>query len=359
MTVNDNETKKTPAELNTQRHAFQLTINNPETHGFDHLSIKKTLVENFTTLKYFCLADEIGENGTYHTHLYVCCASRVRFSTMKKNFPEAHIDTAKGTVQQNIDYIKKSGKWADTKKADTRIEGTFEEWGEAPTQKGKRQDMDDLYQLINEGYSDSEILAINHDYILHIDKINKARTTLLIDKYKDKRRLDLKCIYISGATGTNKTRGVLDTHGCSNVYRPADYKHPFDHYECQPVLCLDEFRNSLRISDMLNYCDIYPIQLPARYSNKVACSNWKLEEQYKDIQENDPNSWNAFLRRINEVRIHGKDGSVTIYNSVQEYLNRGNGFHPLPEESGNPFEQEGRHIKGRQMSISDNDTKIL
>ena len=108
---NNNKIKKTPAEFNTQRHAFQLTINHPETHGFDHLSIKKTLVENFTTLKYFCLADEIGESGTYHTHLYVCFTSRVRFKTLKKHFTEAHIDIAKGTVQQNIDYIKKAGRW--------------------------------------------------------------------------------------------------------------------------------------------------------------------------------------------------------------------------------------------------------
>ena len=356
---NNNKIKKTPAEFNTQRHAFQLTVNNPKTHGFDHLSIKKTLVENFTTLKYFCLADEIGESGTYHTHLYVCFTSRVRFKTLKKHFTEAHIDIARGTVQQNVDYIKKSGKWKGTEKEGTKVEGTFEEWGEPPRQKGKRQEMEELYQLINDGYTNSEILAINHDYILDIDKIDKVRTTLLVDEFKGKRRLDLRCIYISGATGTNKTRGVLDTHGDASVYRTSDYKHPFDHYECQPVLCLDEFRNSLSISDMLNYCDIYPIQLPARYSNKVACytsvyivSNWSLEEQYKDIQEKDPESWKAFLRRIHEVRIHEKDGSVTIYNSVDEYLDRDNGFQPLPEKSGTPFEQEGR-----QMSIPDDNIR--
>ena len=68
---------------NSQRNAYQLTINNPLDYGFDHLTIKKTLVENFTTLRYFCMADEIGKEGTPHTHLYVYFNSRVRFSTVK------------------------------------------------------------------------------------------------------------------------------------------------------------------------------------------------------------------------------------------------------------------------------------
>ena len=101
----------------------------------------------------------------------------------------------------------------------------------------------------------------------------------------------------------------------------------------------EEFRSSLRISDMLQYLDIYPIQLPARYANKFACyetvyitSNWSLEAQYRDIQQDSPETWNAFLRRIHEVRIYDSDGTITVYNSVEEYLNRKYEFHSLTEE---------------------------
>ena len=51
----------------TQRNAYQLTINNPLDYGYSHNKIKKILLNKFTTLQYFCLADEIGEEGTYHT----------------------------------------------------------------------------------------------------------------------------------------------------------------------------------------------------------------------------------------------------------------------------------------------------
>ena len=332
-----------------QRYAFQLTINNPIEKGFEHRKIKDLLITNFPTLKFFCMADEIGEKGTPHTHIYVCFTSRVRFSTVKKHFPEAHIEFAKGSTQSNIDYIKKQGKWKDDKKAETRVEGTYEEWGTVPTQKGIRSDMEELYEMIKEGYTNSEILAHNNDYIMDIDKLDKVRMTLLIDKYKGSRRLDLRVTYISGATGTGKTKGVLDTHGDGNVYRVSDYQHPFDGYNAEPVIAFDEFRSSLKLQDMLNYCDIYPIQLPARYSNKVACyetvyiiSNWTLEEQYAEVQKDNPESWKAFLRRIHEVRIYAEDGTITTYDSIEKYLHRNEQFHKPTNEEANfiPFTQE-------------------
>ena len=83
---------------NIQRHAFQVTINNPLEHGFDHLKIKKTLIENFTTLRYFCMADENGKEAKPYNLIYVLFTSRVRFSMVKKYFPTAHIEIAHGNV---------------------------------------------------------------------------------------------------------------------------------------------------------------------------------------------------------------------------------------------------------------------
>lgn len=321
--------KKTRASENIQRHAYQLTINNPLSYGYDHKTIKEILVVQFPTLKYFCMADEIGEKGTPHTHIYIVFSSRVRFKTVKKHFPEAHIEIAHGSVQSNIDYIRKTGKWEDCEKATTRVEGTFEEYGSIPKQKGTRVDMEELYELIKAGYSNSEILALNNDYILSLDKIDRVRTTLLIDKYKSVRRLNLKVIYIYGATGTGKTRGVLDEHGDANVYRVSNYLHPFDHYECQPVIVFDEYRSQFSITDLLNYTDIYPLHLPARYSNKYACyetvyiiSNESLEDLHKSVQKDKPESWKAFLRRISEIRVYNADKTIDTYDSVEKYMNR-------------------------------------
>ena len=312
----------------SQSFMYQLTINNPKEKGWTHEHILKVLRENFKTLTYICVADEQG--SCYHTHIFVVFASRVRFSMVKRYFEEAHIEKCKGSVSDNVNYVKKTGRWeTDESKQEKKIEGTFEEFGtQPPDTKGRRRDLTELYQMVMENMSSMEIVAQNQEYLLILDKIERVRTMILTEKYKDTVRLDLKVIYVSGATGTGKTRGILEKHGYSNVYRVTDYIHPFDSYNCQPVIAFEEFRSSMRISEMLLYCDIYPIELPARYSNKYACyntiylvSNWCLEKQYAEVQRDDKESWEAFLRRIHKVVIL-KDGSIKEYDSVEAYFNR-------------------------------------
>lgn len=323
---------------------YQLTINAPVEKGWTHEHILDVFRNNFKTLVYICMADEQG--SMYHTHIFVVFASRVRFSMIKRYFEEAHIEKCKGSVSDNVNYVRKTGKWEDDKsKQEKKIEGTFEEYGnQPPDSKGKRSDMSELYQMVMDNMTNAEILAQNQDYILQIDKIDKIRTTILTEKYKDTVRLDLEVIYISGATGTGKTRSVLEKNGYSNVYRVTDYLHPFDSYNGQSVIAFDEFRSSLRIKEMLLFCDIYPIELPSRYTNKYACynkvyiiSNWSLEKQYYEIQREDSESWEAFLRRIHKVIVYGKDGSVTEYESVKAYLER-NEFIQINDNEGIPFD---------------------
>jgi len=320
-------------------------MNSPIEKGWSHKHILDVMRANFKTLVYICMADEQG--SCFHTHIFVVFASRVRFSMVKRYFEEAHIEKCKGSVSDNVNYVKKTGKWElDEEKQEKKIEGTFEEYGaQPPDSKGKRSDMSELYQMVMDNMTNAEILAQNQDYILQIDKIDKVRTTILTEKYKETVRLDLEVVYISGATGTGKTRGVLEGNGFSNVYRVTDYMHPFDGYACQPVICFDEFRSSLKLKEMLLYCDIYPIELPSRYANKFACynkvyivSNWSLEKQYSEIQREDKESWEAFLRRINRIIIYSKDGSISEYTSVKDYFDRTDFIGVLDETEEVPFE---------------------
>ena len=69
---------------------------------------------------------------------------------------------------------------------------------------------------------------------------------------------------------------------------------------------------------MLNYLDIYPVKLPARYTDRSALytsvyiiSNLSLEEQYKHVLLYEPEVWKAFLRRIHRVYQYNSDGTVT------------------------------------------------
>ncbi|RFZ78800.1 hypothetical protein DS742_11875 [Lacrimispora amygdalina] len=330
-----------------QSRKYQLTINNPADNGFTHDKIKELLVIRFKSFEYGAMSDEIGERRTTHTHVFICFRSPVRFSTIKKHFPTAHIEAVVGSIEQNTDYLKKAGKWAETDKAETSIPGTFEEFGEKPPENlGKDKNLENLYHMIvDEGLSNAEIIRLNQDYIMQIDKLDKIRTTYLQDKFKGERRLDLEVTYVFGATGTGKSRGILDEFEDSNVYRVTDYNHPFDHYSCEPVLVFEEFRSSLTLSEMLNYLDIYPATLPARYSNKYACfnrvfivTNWDLEKQYAERQVTDKESWHAFLRRIHKVKHYVSKDEVITYDSVDDFLNYSNDFMPITRAL-TPFER--------------------
>lgn len=313
-----------------QSRKWLITINNPDEKGFKHDNIKEIL-KKYRGCLYWCMSDEIGnEGGTYHTHIFMVCSGAVRFSTMKKRFEGAHFDVCKGTSADNRDYVFKLGKWSNTSKEETRVEGTQEEWGDMPVERqGHRNDIDDLYAMIKEGLTNYEIIESNPQYMLNIDKIERVRQTILEERYKKDWR-DLETTYIYGTTGSGKTRSVMEKYGYDKVFRVTDYEHPFDGYKGQDVIVFEEFRSSIRIGEMLNYVDGYPVELRCRYANKVACytkvyiiSNIALTEQYTDIQKCQPETWNAFLRRINKVRVHVKDKAHE--GTCNEYIN---GFVP-------------------------------
>lgn len=107
---------------------WQLTINNPMEHKMEHKAIKEIL-NTFPSLVYWCMGDEIGmETNTYHTHLFLSAKHPIRFTTLKNKFPMAHIECANGSSQENKNYILKCGKWEDTSKVETRVDGTFEDY---------------------------------------------------------------------------------------------------------------------------------------------------------------------------------------------------------------------------------------
>lgn len=96
--------------------------------------------------------------GKHHTHIYFVAHSPIRFSTVKKLFPPAHIESAYGTSQENRDYITKSGKHKEADGRKTSVHGTFEEWGEMPTNErmGKCGELQFIFDMIQSGLSDAE-----------------------------------------------------------------------------------------------------------------------------------------------------------------------------------------------------------
>jgi hypothetical protein len=309
-----------------QGRKWHLTLNNPLEKGFDHERIKSELGK-LKSIVYWCMADEIGANDkTPHTHIFIAFSSAVRFSTLKNLFSFAHIERANGTAQENRDYIAKEGKWADTDKAKTLIVDSFEEWGDMPKERRGGKCIEAIIiELLQDGATNAEILLAFPDYLRGMRDVEYVRQSLKQEEYRNKWR-DIEVIYIWGQTGTGKTRFVMDGFGYSNVYAVNNYKHPFDLYSSENVILFDEFNSGIKIQDMNNYLDGYPIALPARYNNKQACyekvfiiSNLCLKEQYKNEQLNQSEIWRAFLRRIHRVIQFMPDGTRREH-CAKEYM---------------------------------------
>lgn len=317
----------------TRSRKWQLTINNPSEKGFTHDKLKE-LASNLKGLIYWCMSDEIGENNTYHTHFYLAFKDACRFSTLKNLFEGAHFEMAKGTSQQNRDYVFKEGKWEKDKKKETNLFDTHEEFGEMPIERqGHRSDIEDLYDMVKQGMTNYEILENAPQYMLNIEKVEKVRQIIKDERYKNEFRY-VNVNYIYGSTGVGKTRGIMEMYGYTNVFRVTDYEHPFDNYKGQDVIIFEEFRSSLKIQDMLNYLDGYPLELPCRYANKIACftkvyiiTNIPLSDQYENMQRDCIETWKAFLRRINRV-ICMKQNKSDLF-TVEQYFSKDTDFVPV------------------------------
>lgn len=308
---------------------WQITINNPLDKGFSHDFISDSLTDNFKNLVYFCVSDEIGEAGTFHTHIFFYCANAVRFSKVRELFYGGHFEMCSGSCKQNRDYIFKEGKYAGTAKEETNIKESHLEYGEMPVERqGKRNDLDDLYDMVLAGMSTQQIIAENPSYMLRRRDIDLLINDMRAQKFGTSLR-DVDVSYIYGSPGVGKSYMLWNLYGRNgDYYRVSKYKNPFDGYNGQSVIAFEEFRSQFPMSEMLSYLDVYPLELPCRFFDKTACyskvfiiSNMLLEDQYKNIQEADPLTWQAFLRRIKRVLYFNSDGSYINYD-LKSYFRR-------------------------------------
>lgn len=312
----------------TRTRRMQITCNNPDKKGLSSDKIKK-IMQRWKT-EYYCFCFETGDQGTYHFHLYIKFCNPQSIDTISKAFGNAHIEvTRNSTSQQNRDYIRKEGAYIDSEKKETNHLETFYESSDCPNEvQGVRDDIQTMIALIQDGASNVEIVQAVPSMALKIPALDQYRQAYYEEQGKQYR--NVTTIYIYGRTRTGKTSSIYKEHNPSEICSVMDYKGTgvWDQYDTARtrVLLLDEYRSSLKISELLAICDGQPHTLRCRYSNRVCLhdtvyliSNISLLQQHKDIQIEEPESWEALLARIKIVRHYYDIGKFKDY-SVQEYL---------------------------------------
>ena len=279
----------------TQARCWCLTINNETMTDAEFAEY----VQGLEHFKYIVFQREIGaEKGVEHIQAYIEFTIGKRFSTIKGYFPRAHIEPRKGSKAQARNYCMKT---------ETRFHppveiGTFAE-------ERARTDITTMIDMVKSGASNYDIMSLFPvQYMKMSNTIDKVRSLVLEEKYKNVfRKLTVK--YIWGETAVGKTRNVMDQYGYDKVYRVTEYDAgSFDAYSGQDIILFEEFHGQFPIEKMLVLLDGYPLMLPCRYYNKVACytkvyltSNEPLSSLYTSVQSSNSRTYDALKRRITDV----------------------------------------------------------
>lgn len=249
---------------------------------------------------------ERGEGGYEHYQGYIENETPIRFSTLKKKFPTIHLEIRKGTPLQAYEYATKE---------ETRIGKVLGNMEKPPEEKkrGRGQILKSLHERILNGEKVDDIIQTSPEAMPHYRNLRELESVVQRTAARNNKYRDMRVTYLYGETGVGKTRYVYETYD-GELYRVTDYNNPFDGYNGQKVLVLDEFNSQLPFELMLLLLDVYPTELPARFHNKHAAydevwiiSNLRLEEMYPSVQQSSPEQWKAFLRRIHNYYEMGKD----------------------------------------------------
>lgn len=291
---------------NYQSRKFLLTINNPAIAGLDHEEIKRQLM-SLSTIEYYALVDEVGcKTHTRHTHVFLYSSAPIRFSSLKRRFPVAHIERSYGSCRANRDYLLKTGKWESTEKADTTVPGTFEEYGSCPEdlKHEKYGDIMQVMEALQEGKGIDDIVQDSPQYALRTKSLRDLKK-VVDEKYLNMIR-EVTVIFISDPNEEYDVGEIYREYGFRNICRITAYKRPmsFDNYEGQKVLFLDEFSEQVKLSELITYCQGFPTYLPARYEDRVAAYDTVIiHSKYRpeELIQGTARQKDKFLNMITEV----------------------------------------------------------
>lgn len=256
----DPKYKKKPSTVTQRKRHFQLTLND-----VDRWNELRDYIVNIPSFHYGVASREVAPStGHVHIHFYVRFDAAITLSF--KKLQGAHVEYCKGTIRQNIDYVKK------THDPDKRGEIIFEE-GELNDKLNPEKDTPPTIKEVKE-MTKEERENLEITYYSQVEKINILKDNEITGKQAPKK---VKVIYIWGPSGSGKSLWAQwmfrDTpfdkvkfcdsfwHGVSGVNRACLY---------------DDFRDShMKPSEFINFID-YSVSI-------MNVKNGSMKNHYKYI----------------------------------------------------------------------------
>ncbi len=226
-------------------------------------------------------------SGNPHHQGYVYFATPHRFSRLAGLLPGAHLETAKGTAEENKKYCSK----------DDDVQ--FEE-GVLPTQ-GRRTDLADMRKLVADG---ANLLQV-HEQAANFQQVQFARSYMIL--IEPRRDWKTKVNWYYGPTGTGKSfTAMVEAGEDAHVAEGANLQF-FDGYDGHEHVVIEEFRQEPKhFAKLLRLFDRYPVMIDVKGSKR----SWRPKEIWltcpfhpRDYHQGhpSPDDVDQLMRRIERV----------------------------------------------------------
>jgi len=209
-----------PAVANARSRSFCITINNPD----DHPDTVARWREAAASAAYAIEGAEVGASGTPHFQCYIHFSNARSSRSIISAIPGAHVEIARGSAQDNIDYCSK--------------DGNIIEYGTRPARSVNVGQMNQArWTEVKEAAKRGDMEAIPADIYIRYYGALKA---IAKDHMQPVADLDAPCgIWLTGESGVGKSYGVRQKFGATAVYnKPVN--DWWDGYQGQEVVLIED-----------------------------------------------------------------------------------------------------------------------
>lgn len=265
-----------------RKRMWSFTWNN---YSKDQESSLRTLHERWSALKFICFQKErASQTGTPHLQGFVWLGSARTFTAVKQALAGSaqgvHIEACNGTFSQNLKYCTKE---------ETRELGSIPyEWGQ------RKVDKDSIVDLIKGNASMKEIFEAHPNTFLR----SHHGIVVAKDLYNRQRKItdDFNIFVFYGKTGSGKTHKAYDIS--PDLFRVDLYNKgfPFNGYNGEETILLDDYRNQLPYYKLLEVCDIYKKNCNIKHGRK----KWNVKNVILTSVKH-PNLWHGKIPDKSEL----------------------------------------------------------
>ena len=279
----------------------------------------KELWENSGTKRTAGVVVCMSADNCYHLHM-ACYGNTTTLKAVASVLYDSHVEPQLGGKEALKEYLLKTGKHAD-KGEEVLYEIGLES---IEDNQGKRNDLDEVEELLNNGATPNEIFETSFRYRKY-EKMIKSE--YLARRIKETPLLkEMWNEYHWGKAGTGKTYTyykLCQQYSEDEVYLCNDYSNSgssgggFDFYSNNPakIIVLDEFRGQMSYNQLLSMLDKYSRnQQHCRFQNVYQlwtsvyiCTIYPPEKIYSfmvDDLEKNRDTIQQLIRRLNVIVYH-------------------------------------------------------